>query len=171
MSVYLLDIEQNAEGSKLACLRKEGSGCGFRIAGPKAWGSSRNLAKLKITEDDLVTFIEQYAPEIKERLTSDKALEARVKDNQWISVETSLPDDGEVVVFLHSGCSSKYIDEDNEFAINWHKEHKERFGYLYQTAISGKKWMVSSHLAGVGYIANLEEVTFWKPITPPDITI
>lgn len=62
--IFLLDVEVNAEGNKLAYLSKEGAGVGFRIAGPKAWGGSRNLARLKIQEDDLVRFIKEYAPEI-----------------------------------------------------------------------------------------------------------
>ncbi len=61
---FVLDIEINAEGSKLAYLSRDGAGCGFRIAGPKAWGGSRNIAKLKFSEDDLICFIKGYAPEI-----------------------------------------------------------------------------------------------------------
>lgn len=67
--MLILEVEQNAEGSKLAFLSKEDSGCGYRIAGPKAWGGSRNLAMLKISEDDLVRFIKQYAPDIIEKLS------------------------------------------------------------------------------------------------------
>ena len=71
MSLYLLEIEQNAEGSKLAYLSKDGDGCGFRIAGPKAWGGSRSLAKLKISTDDFVRFIESYAPDVLEALIAN----------------------------------------------------------------------------------------------------
>lgn len=70
MSVHILEIEINAEGSKLAYLSKEGESCGFRIAGPKAWGGSRNIAKLKITDNDLARYINEYAPEVKELLKS-----------------------------------------------------------------------------------------------------
>jgi hypothetical protein len=66
--MLILDIEQNAEGNKLAYLSKEGAGSGLRIAGPKAWGGSRTLAQLKISEDDLVQFIKEYAPELVEKM-------------------------------------------------------------------------------------------------------
>ena len=62
--MLILEIEQNAEGYKLAYLSKEGSNSGFRIAGPKAWGGSKNLATLKISEADLIGFIKQYTPEL-----------------------------------------------------------------------------------------------------------
>jgi hypothetical protein len=66
---YLLEVDINAEGQKLACIgkgTKEGytdGGC-YRIAGQKAWGGSRNIARLEISESDLVEFIKSYAPEI-----------------------------------------------------------------------------------------------------------
>lgn len=75
---YLLEVEINAEGSKLAYLgkgTKDGymdDGC-YRIAGPKAWGGSRNIARLEISDHDMVEFIKCYAPEIVEQL---KALNA-----------------------------------------------------------------------------------------------
>jgi hypothetical protein len=68
MSLHVLEIEQNAEGSKLAYLSpandKGEPQSGYRIAGPKAWGGSKNLARLKISSDDLATYIKQYAPEV-----------------------------------------------------------------------------------------------------------
>jgi hypothetical protein len=74
MGLHILDLEQNAEGSKLAYLSpadEDGKPqSGYRIAGPKAWGGSRNLARLKITSSDLVTYIKQYAPEVAEELAS-----------------------------------------------------------------------------------------------------
>ena len=70
MALHILEIEQNAEGNKLAYLSKEGGSCGYRIAGPKAWGGSKSIAKLKITENDLVRYIKQYAPEVIEKLKS-----------------------------------------------------------------------------------------------------
>ena len=62
---FILDIEVNAEGNKLAILTKIGDeGSGYRLAGPKAWGGSRNIATLKFKASDLVRFITDYAPEI-----------------------------------------------------------------------------------------------------------
>lgn len=72
MTLHILEIEQNAEGGKLAYLSpadKNGDAqSGYRIAGPKAWGGSKNLARLKVSSDDLVTYIKQYAPEVLEKL-------------------------------------------------------------------------------------------------------
>lgn len=70
MKLHILEIEQNAEGGKLAYLSKEGESCGYRVAGPKAWGGSKNIAKLKIREDDLVEYIKIYAPEIIDKLNN-----------------------------------------------------------------------------------------------------
>ena len=70
--MHILDIEINAEGNKLAILSPANENgepeCGYRIAGPKAWGGSRNLARLKISDDDLIAYINEYAPEIKDKL-------------------------------------------------------------------------------------------------------
>lgn len=63
-AIYLLEIEINSEGGKLAYLSKEGDDGAYRIAGPKAWGGSTNIARLKINQNDLVEFIKSYAPEI-----------------------------------------------------------------------------------------------------------
>lgn len=68
----ILEIEQNAEGSKLAILSpvdKDGNpDSGYRIAGPKAWGGSHNIARLPLTTDDLVSFIKGYVPEMIDQL-------------------------------------------------------------------------------------------------------
>lgn len=70
--LHLLEVEVNDEGNQLAYLYpldEDGdTDCGYRIAGPKAWGGSRSLAKLKITDSDLATYINMYAPHIKEML-------------------------------------------------------------------------------------------------------
>ena len=66
---FVLDVEINAEGDKLGILYVEGSASGFRLAGPKAWGGSRNIAKLKFDDKDLVRFIKEYAPDIIPKLT------------------------------------------------------------------------------------------------------
>lgn len=74
--LHILEIEQNAEGNKLAYLSPADENgdpkSGYRIAGPKAWGGSRNLAKLKVGSDDLTHYIKKYAPEIMEKLNEDK---------------------------------------------------------------------------------------------------
>lgn len=72
MALHILEIERSAEGSLFACLSKEGDDCGYRLTGPKGWGGSRNIATLKITEDDLFTYIKQYAPDVHKRLKADK---------------------------------------------------------------------------------------------------
>ena len=70
--IHLLEIEINAEGDKLAYLspldEKGETGSGYRISGPKPWGGSKNLASLKISESDIVAYIENYAPGIKRKL-------------------------------------------------------------------------------------------------------
>lgn len=72
MSSYILEVEINAEGAKLAYLsptdENGNTQCGYRIAGPKAWGGSRNIAKLKISSADLIHFITHYAPDVLEEL-------------------------------------------------------------------------------------------------------
>lgn len=64
MSLHLLEIEVNAEGSKLAYLSPIGEDGevydGYRIAGPKAWGGSKNIARIKINDDDLKRYIKEY---------------------------------------------------------------------------------------------------------------
>jgi hypothetical protein len=69
MTDFILEIERNAEGDDLAYLSVEGSGVGYRIAGPKAWGGSRQLVKLNIRRADLITFIKDFAPDLIEKLT------------------------------------------------------------------------------------------------------
>ena len=76
MDIHILQIERNAEGSVLAYLSPtDENGVqqdGYRIAGPKAWGGSENIAKLKISEKDLITYIKKYAPDICKKLIEDK---------------------------------------------------------------------------------------------------
>lgn len=68
MGFHLLEIEINAEGKKLAYLspieENGGIASGFRISGPKPWGGSRTLAKLKISTEDFVRYIRDYAPDV-----------------------------------------------------------------------------------------------------------
>lgn len=85
MSVYLLEVNQNAEGSKLAYLSPmdeageiEG---GYRIAGPKAWGGSRSLARLKISSSDLVEFVMCYAPDVRDEIVRRAVLAAAKEVN------------------------------------------------------------------------------------------
>lgn len=69
--IFLLEIDINAEGDKIAYLGKEGARSTYRIAGPKAWGGKRNIALLKINEDDIVIFLKDYAPEIIDRIINE----------------------------------------------------------------------------------------------------
>jgi hypothetical protein len=70
---HLLEIHRNAENSTLAYLspldenEELGSGC-YRIAGPKAWGGSKLITKIKIDSSDIVRYIKGYAPDILEKL-------------------------------------------------------------------------------------------------------
>ncbi len=68
MGLHILEIEKNAENSLLAILspadENEKLKSGYRIAGPKAWGGSNNLATLKIDSEDLIIYITSYAPEV-----------------------------------------------------------------------------------------------------------
>lgn len=83
--LHILEVEINAEGGELAYIGVEGAGCGYRIAGPKAWGGSRSLAKLKIKKEDLAEYVKNYAPETRDLICQSELeriqqLEARVKD-------------------------------------------------------------------------------------------
>jgi len=73
--LHLLEVERNGEGSTLAYLSptdKDGTAkSGYRLAGPKAWGGSRSLAKLKVSSSDLVAYIKQYAPEVLKELRKE----------------------------------------------------------------------------------------------------
>jgi hypothetical protein len=73
MKNYILEVERNAEGAALAYMSAEGAGSGYRIAGPKAWGGSRNLATLKVRGDDLVSFIIDCAPEVAAAIAAKQA--------------------------------------------------------------------------------------------------
>ena len=64
LPLLVLEVEKNAEGNVLAYLGKEDDGCCYRIAGPKAWGGSRNIATLKIRAADMITFINEFMPEL-----------------------------------------------------------------------------------------------------------
>jgi len=61
---HILEIHKNAEGSKLAYLGPERGDSCLRIAGPKAWGGSTELARLVIDDRDLVNYIKDYAPHL-----------------------------------------------------------------------------------------------------------
>jgi len=72
MTIHHLKIERNAEGNKLAIMSplddKGEASWGFRIAGEKAWGGSTTLADIKISTDDLVRYIREYAPDVLKEL-------------------------------------------------------------------------------------------------------
>jgi hypothetical protein len=76
MKELILDVSKNAEGGTLAILstldKKGDRYDGFRIAGPKAWGGSNNIASLKLTTDDLIDFIKGYTPEIIKELIPEQ---------------------------------------------------------------------------------------------------
>ncbi len=71
---HRFEIEINAEGSKLAFLSpidKDGNiENGYRIAGPKAWGGSKNLATIDIFTSDIISYIRMHAPEIIDALNN-----------------------------------------------------------------------------------------------------
>lgn len=75
--LHLLEVEINAEGSKLAYLSPiddEGkTTVGYRISGPKALGGSKNIARLKIGTNDLVRYVMEYAPDVLAALTRDES--------------------------------------------------------------------------------------------------
>lgn len=60
--IYEFEISRNAEGGILATAGLKGDDCSYRIAGPKAWGGSKRLASIEITQRDMVEFIRSYAP-------------------------------------------------------------------------------------------------------------
>lgn len=80
-SVFVLEVEVNAEGKKLAYLGKKGAGDCYRIAGPKAWGGSTNMATLEISESDLVTFLAKYAPEVAKAAHNQQTGDAQCAPN------------------------------------------------------------------------------------------
>ena len=61
MKSHKFEIHRNAEGDKLAYISVVGDNCGWRIAGPKAWGGSKCLAGIEFTDKDLVDYICKYA--------------------------------------------------------------------------------------------------------------
>jgi hypothetical protein len=72
MKGHVLEIEVNAEGGNLAYLSPVGSSSGYRIAGPKAWGGSKSIAKLNISSKDLASYIKMYAPDVLSLLTNSE---------------------------------------------------------------------------------------------------
>ncbi|MBW3512042.1 hypothetical protein [Janthinobacterium sp. NKUCC06_STL] len=62
MEIYEFEIAKNAEGGILATAGVKGADTSYRIAGPKAWGGSSTIAKINISQRDLVEFILCYAP-------------------------------------------------------------------------------------------------------------
>lgn len=72
MGKHRFQIERNAEGNKLAYLSPVNEnnliGVGYRIAGPKAWGGSTNIAQIDIDSEDLARYIREYAPDVLKQL-------------------------------------------------------------------------------------------------------
>lgn len=62
MEIYEFEIAKNAEGGILATAGVKGADTSYRFAGPKALGGSSTIAKINISQRDLVVFILCYAP-------------------------------------------------------------------------------------------------------------
>lgn len=82
MKYHQFDIDVNAERNALIVAvplkkNKEVGDCGYRIAGPKAWGGYSNIARFHITETPLVNFVKKYAPDVLEALKNG---ETYIKD-------------------------------------------------------------------------------------------
>lgn len=75
MKLHMLEVEINSEGDKLVYLHplddKGETNGGRRIAGPKAWGGSRNIARLNVSSEELVRYIKDHAPDVVEALKID----------------------------------------------------------------------------------------------------
>ena len=63
--MHRLEIHKNSEGDTLAYMEpaNEDNG-GYRIAGPKGWGGTKEIASIEISENDLVAYIKDYAPNV-----------------------------------------------------------------------------------------------------------
>lgn len=75
MKKHWIHIDVNGEKNSLAILspiKTNGeSDCGYRFAGPKAWGGYQTLAKHKITETPLVNFVKKHCANVLEALKKD----------------------------------------------------------------------------------------------------
>lgn len=75
MTTHYLQIERNMEGDKLAIMSPMDENgklsSGYRISGPKAWGGSETLADIKISTEDFVQYIKDYAPDVLKQLCTN----------------------------------------------------------------------------------------------------
>lgn len=63
-TIHILKVGRNKEGHALAYLNPKDSDSGVRIAGPKAWGGFIKYASLEISDEALIEYIKQYAPNV-----------------------------------------------------------------------------------------------------------
>lgn len=115
MAKHYLQIDRNAEGQKLAIMSpmddKGKMLSGFRIAGPKAWGGSNTLAGIELSTDNLVRYIEEYAPDVMEKIKN-------LLDEYYNTTESS-----DLVMFqgskVHKGYRDAYMEGyDNPYGTN-----------------------------------------------------
>lgn len=118
--LHLFEICRNAEGHLLAYLSpldEEGrEKSGYRIAGPKAWGGSKSLAKIKISTSDLAVYVNQYAPDVRRMVDSDSPalLDALEKAVAHIERNTCQHEDtyrGGAIWEICRECGAKWADD------------------------------------------------------------
>jgi hypothetical protein len=70
--LHKLQINIDIEGHKQAILFPQGDDgnflAGYRIAGPKAWGTRQRIVEMRIDDSDLVHYIQNYAPHLISKL-------------------------------------------------------------------------------------------------------
>ncbi len=103
----------------------------------------------------------------------------------WSHIKDALPEINVQVMIYHEGHPEKVEDSytmwkdghdrtEEELrhrlsAREWYSKNPHRMAYLYQTAICGKKWMVSfPNDSRYGYIADLEDIKGWAYLTKPE---
>jgi len=73
---HRIEICKNGEYSKLAYMapvNEDGEiDSGYRIAGPKGWGGTSTIATIDISEENLIKYIKEYAPNVLKELRSRK---------------------------------------------------------------------------------------------------
>lgn len=63
-TIHILQVGRNKEGHTLAYLNPKDGDFGLRIAGPKAWGGFDEYTSLEISDESLIRYIKEYAPNI-----------------------------------------------------------------------------------------------------------
>lgn len=124
--IYEFEISKNAEGGILATAGVKNAGDSYRIAGPKAWGGSSIIAKIDISQHDLVEFVRFYAPgAYAEIIACDQPTAAPqvVADERELPVATWFaidhadgvqfhPSEEQALRYSESGQCVKYFSED-----------------------------------------------------------